>query len=150
MVFLTEQTLRIYRMDPLPASATVDEAPGPGLASIGIVDFQIDTRKLEETATIKNLRRTFSIAFNDLGERLIVSERGGPVSLFDASTGRRLAALGPGVWVDTGSRGSFLSDGSPIVAESAGGNGRVHLFSKEGGEERVLRLGRAGVGQLGA
>jgi hypothetical protein len=149
MVFLTEQTLRIYRMDPLPASATVDEAPGPGLASIGIVDFQIDARKLKETATIENLRRTFSIAFNDLGERLIVSERGGPVSLFDASTGRRLAALGPGGWVDAGSRGTFLSDGRPVVAESAGGNGRVHLFSKEGREERVFDLGRAGAVQFG-
>jgi hypothetical protein len=149
MVFLTEQTLRIYRMDPLPSSATVDEAPGPGLASIGIVDFQIDARKLKETAAIENLRRTFSIAFNDLGERLIVSERGGPVSLFDASTGRRLAALGPGEWVDAGSRGTFLSDGRPIVAESAGGNGRVHLFSKEGREERVFDLGRAGAVQLG-
>src|SRR5439155_8036627 len=68
MVFLTEATLRIYRMDPLPASAAVDEAPGPGLASIGIVDFQIDARKLKETATIENLRRTFSLAFNDRGD----------------------------------------------------------------------------------
>jgi len=149
MVFLTEETLRIYRMDPLPASATVDEAPGPGLASIGVVDFQIAARKLKETAAIENLRRTFSIAFNDRGERLIVSERGGPVSLFDASTGRRLAALGPGGWVDAGSRGAFLADGRPVVAESAGGNGRVHLFSKEGREERVFDLGRAGVVQLG-
>jgi len=149
MVFLTEQTLRIYRMDPLPPSATVDEASGPGLASLGIVDFQIDARKLKETATIENLRRTFSLAFNDPGERLIVSERGGQVSLFDASTGRRLAALGPGGWVDAGSRGSFLSDGRLIVAESAGANGRVHLFTKEGREERVFDLGRAGVVQLG-
>jgi hypothetical protein len=135
-------------MDPLPTAA--DEAPGPGLASIGIVDFQIDARKLKETATIANLRRTFSIAFNDLGERLIILERGGQVSLFDASTGLRLAALGPGGWVDAGSRGAFLSDGRPIVAESAGGNGRVHLFSKEGREERVFDLGRAGVVQLGS
>ena len=148
MVFLTERTLRIYRMDPLPSSATVDEAPGPGLASIGIVDFQIDARKLKETATIENLRRTFSLAFDDFGERLIVWEKGGEVSLFDASTGHRLAALGPGGW-DAGSRGAFLSDGRPIVAESAGGNGRVHLFSKEGREERVFDLGRAGVVQLG-
>jgi hypothetical protein len=149
MVFLTEQTLRIYRMDPLPPGATVDEAPGPGLASIGIVDFQIDARKLKETAIIENLRRTFSIAFNDLGERLIVSERGGQVSLFDASTGRRVAALGSVGWVDAGSRGFFLSDGRPVVAESAGGNGRVHLFSKEGREERVFDLGHAGAVQLG-
>jgi DNA-binding beta-propeller fold protein YncE len=148
MVFLTEQTLRIYGMDPLPPSATIDEAPGPGLASIGIVDFQIDARKLKETATIENLRRTFSLAFNDLGERLIVWEKAGQVSLFDASTGRRLATLGPGGW-DAGSRGAFLSDGRPVLAESAAGNGRVHLFSKEGREERVFDLGRAGVVQLG-
>ncbi len=148
LVFLTEQTLRIYRMDPLPPSATVDEAPGPGLASIGIVDFQIDARKLKETATIENLRRTFSLAFNDLGERLIVWEKGGQVSLFDASTGRRLAALGSGGW-DAGSRGGFLSDGRPIVAESTSGNGRVHLFSKQGREERVFDLGRAGVVRMG-
>jgi hypothetical protein len=149
MVFLTEQTLRIYRMDSLPSSAAADEAPGPGLASIGILDFQIDARKLKETATIENLRRTFSLAFNDLGERLIVWEKGGEVSLFDASTGRRLAALGPWGW-DAGSRGAFLSDRRPIVAESAGGNGRVHLFSKEGREERVFDLGRAGAVQLGS
>ena len=149
MVFLTEQTLRIYRMDPLPPTAAVDEAPGPGLASLGILDFQVDARKLKETARIDNLRRTFGLAFNDLGERLIVLERGGQVSLFDASTGRRLAALGPGEWVNAGSRGAFLSDGRPIVAESAGGNGRVHIFSKEGREERVFDLGRAGVVLLG-
>jgi hypothetical protein len=149
MVFLTEQTLRIYRMDSLPPTAAAEEVPGPGLASIGIVDFQIDAKKMKETATIENLHRTFSIAFNDPGERLIVWERGGQVSLFDASTGLRLAALGPAGWVDAGSRGAFLSDGRPIVAESAGGNGRVHLFSKEGREERVFDLGRAGVVQLG-
>jgi hypothetical protein len=148
MVFLTERTLRISRMDPLPASAAFDEAPGPGLASIGIVDFEIDARKVKETATIANLRRTFSLAFNDLGERLIVWEKGGQVSLFDASTGRRLATLGPGGW-DAGSRGAFLSDGRPIIAESTGGNGRVHLFSKEGREEHVFDLGRVGVVQLG-
>jgi hypothetical protein len=143
IVFLTEQKLRIYRMD--PSSAAGQAAPGP--ASIEIVDFEIDARKLRQTASIEDLRRPFSLAFNDLGERLIVWEKGGQVSLFDASTGRRLAPLGPGGW-DTGTK-AFLSDGRPVVAESAGGNGRVHLFSKEGREERVFDLGRAGRVQLG-
>jgi hypothetical protein len=145
IVFLSEQKLRIYRMGPLGAIAAGDGTSG--LASIGILDFEIDARKLKEAASIENLRRPFSLAFNDLGERLIVWEKGGQVSLFDASTGRRLAPLSPGGW-DAGSR-AFLFDGRPIVSESAGGNGRVHLFSKEGKEERVFDVGRAGLVRLG-
>jgi hypothetical protein len=145
IVFLSEQKLRIYRMGPLGAIAAGDAASG--LASIGIIDFEIDARRLKETASIENVRRPFSIGFNDRGERLIVWEKGGQVSLFDASTGRRLAPLGPGGW-DQGSR-AFLSDGRPIVSESAGGNGRVHLFSKDGQEERVFDVGRAGLVRLG-
>jgi WD40 repeat protein len=145
IVFLSEQKLRIYRMGPLGAIAAGDAASG--LASIGIIDFEIDARRLKETASIENVRRPFSIGFNDRGERLIVWEKWGQVSLFDASTGRRLAPLGPGGW-DQGSR-AFLSDGRPIVSESAGGNGRVHLFSKDGQEERVFDVGRAGLVRLG-
>jgi hypothetical protein len=145
IVFLSEQKLRIYRMGPLPAIAAGDAASG--LASIGIIDFEIDARRLKETASIENVRRPFGIGFNDTGERLILWEKGGQVSLFDASTGRRLAPLGPGGW-DQGSR-AFLSDGRPIVSESTGGNGRVHLFSEEGQEERVFDVGRAGFVRLG-
>jgi hypothetical protein len=145
IVFLSEQRLRIYRMGPFGAIAAGDA--GSGLASIGILDFEIDTRRLKETASIENLRRPFSIGFNDTGERLIVWEKGGQVSLFDVSTGQRLSPLSPGGW-DAGSR-AFLSDGRPIVSESAGGNGRVHLFSKGGQEERVFDVGRAGLVRLG-
>ncbi len=145
IVFLSEQKLRIYRMGPLGAIAAGDAASG--LSSIEILDFEIDARKLKETASIENLRRPFSVGFSDTGERLIVWEKGGQVSLFDASTGRRLAPLGPGGW-DSGSR-AFLSDGRPIVSESAGGSGRVHLFSKDGQEERVFDVGRAGLVRLG-
>lgn len=145
IVFLSEEELRIYRMGPLGAIAAGDAASA--LASIGILDFEIDARRLKETASIENVRRPFSIGFNDRGERLIVWEKGGQVSLFDASTGRRLAPLGMGGW-DTGTK-AFLSDGRPIVSESAGGNGRVHLFSKEGQEERVFDVGPAGLVRLG-
>src|SRR6202162_4523869 len=145
IVFLSEQKLRIYRMGPLGAIAAGEAASA--LASIGILDFEIDARKMKETASIENVRRPFSIGFNDRGERLIVWEKRGQVSLFDASTGRRLAPLGPGGW-DTGTK-AFLSDGRPILSESAGGNGRVHLFSKDGQEERVYDVGRAGLVRLG-
>jgi hypothetical protein len=145
IVFHGEQKLRIYRMGPPGAIAAGDVASG--LASIGIIDFEIDARKLKETASIENVRRPFSIGFNDPGERLILWEKGGQVSLFDASTGRRIATLSPGGW-DRGSR-AFLSDGRPIVAESAGGHGRVHLFSKDGQEERVFDVGPAGLLRLG-
>ena len=145
MVFLTEQKLRLYRIDPVFAS--VGGAEASRLASIDVLDFEIDARKLKETSSIRNVRRPFSIGFNDTSERLILREKGGEVSLFDASTGRRLAPLSPGGW-DAGSR-TFLADGRPIVSESAGGNGRVHLFSKDGKEERVFDVGRAGLVRLG-
>ena len=145
IVFLTEQKLRIYRMYPLFANVGGDAASR--MASIGILDFEIDARKLKETASIENVRRSFSIAFNDPGDRLIVWEEAGEVSLFDTSTGHRQAGLGPGSW-DAVSK-AFLSDGRPIVAESTGGNGRVHLFSKDGREERVFDVGRAGLVRLG-
>jgi hypothetical protein len=144
IVFLSEQKLRIYRMDPVSSSAA---GVFPGPASMEIVDFEIDARRLKPTASIENLRRPFSLAFDNLGERLIVWEKGGQVSLYDASTGRRVAPLGPGGW-DTGAK-AFLSDGRPIVTESAGGNGRVHLFSKDGSKERVFEVGRAGLVRLG-
>ena len=60
IVFLSEQKLRIYRMDPLSSSVAGDRAPGP--ASIGIVDFEIDARKLKQTASIENIRRPFGLA----------------------------------------------------------------------------------------
>jgi hypothetical protein len=145
IVFLSEQKLRIYRMGPLGAIAAGEATSA--LASIGILDFYIDARRLKETASIENVRRPFSIGFNDKEERLILWEKGGRVSLFDASTGRRLAPLSAGGW-DAGSR-AFLSDGRPIVSESAGGNGLVHLFSKDGQEERVFDVGRAGLVRLG-
>lgn len=145
IVFLGEENLRIYRMGPLGAIAAGDASSG--LASIGILDLEIDARRLNETASIENVRRPFSIGFNDTGERLILWEKGGQVSLFEASTGRRLALLSPGGW-DAGSR-AFLSDGRPIVSESVGGNGRVHLFSKDGQEERVFDVGSAGLVRLG-
>jgi hypothetical protein len=145
VVFLTEQKLRIYRIYPLFPPVGTDAAAR--LASIGILDFDIDARKLKETASIENVQRSFSIGFNDAGDRLIVWEKAGEISLFDASTGHRLASLGPGSW-DAGSR-AFLFDGRPIVSEAAGGNARVHLFSKEGREERVFDVGRAGVVRLG-
>jgi hypothetical protein len=142
-VFLSEQKLRIYRMGPLGAIAAGDAERA--LGSIGILDFEIDARRLNETASIENVPRPFSIGFNDLGERLIVRQRGGEVSLFDASTGRLIAPLGIR---DMGTR-AFLSDGRPILSESAGGKGRVHVFSKEGREERVFDVGRAGLIRLG-
>jgi hypothetical protein len=44
---------------------------------------------------------------------------------------------------------AFLFDGRPILSESAGGRGRIHLFSRDGREERVFDVGSAGLVRLG-
>ncbi len=117
-------------------------------ASIEILSFDVSARKVSRTAVIGDFRRPFTLAFDDRRERLIVWEQRGDVSLFDASSGARVASLGESTW-DPGSR-AFLSDGRPVLAEATGGTGRLHLFTADGRPERVFDLGRAGFVRIGA
>lgn len=143
--FLGPNRLRLYRLGPAGQAATGQESR---TASIEVLDLNLSTRRLERTALIEGLRRPFSLAFDDRGERVIAREQAGGVSLFDASSGARIASPGEPGW-DRVSK-AFLSDGRPVIAEATGGNGRVHLFSRDGLPERVFEVGRAGAIRIGA
>jgi len=142
-VFLEDERVRVYRIGPVPAAKTGE----PSSVSIGVLDFDLRARTFRQAGSVESVRRPFSLAFDDRGERLIVWERGGAVFLFDIATGARLAELAREGF-EQGSR-AFLSDGRPILSEAANGIGRVHLFSKEGRPERVFEVGRAGQVRLG-
>jgi len=108
---------------------------------MAIEELEISSRRSKAPIRIEGLRRPFSLGFDDRRRRLLVWQTEGEVSLFDTSSGARLAVLaGPG-WTP-GSR-AFLSDGRPVLAETAGGTGRVHLFAADGRRERDFEVGPA-------
>jgi hypothetical protein len=135
-VFLDLDHLVLYLSGPSSAGLE-DRAP----VAIAIEELEISSRRSKAQIRIEGLRRPFSLGFDDRRRRLIVWQKEGEVALFDTSSGARLALLaGPG-WAP-GSR-AFLSDGRPILAETTGGTGRVHLFAADGRLERDFQVGPA-------
>jgi hypothetical protein len=145
VVFLGKERLRLYRLWPGGPASPLNS---PAFGAIGVLDFDLAARTLREIASIENIRRPYSLAFDDRGERLIALEQEGSVSLFDVSNGWRLATLSSS-GRDVGSKG-FLFDGRPMFSETKGGIGRVHVFERNGGEEKVFEVGPASLVRLGA
>ena len=145
VVFLGKEKLRLYRLWPGGPASPLNS---PAFEAIGVLDFDLAARTLRETASIGNIRRPYSLAFDDRHERLIALEKEGSVSLFDVSNGRRLTTLSSS-GRDVGSKG-FLFDGRPMFSETKGGIGRVHVFDRNGGEEKVFEVGPASLVRLGA
>ena len=142
VAFLGPDRLRLYR---IPSSG---EAPWrEALASIEVFDFEVPGKRLTRTSTIPNIRRPFSLAFDDSRERLIVWERGNSLSLFDVASGRLVAVLANANW--EGVSRAFLYDGRIAVGETSGGVARVHLYSRDGEPEKIFEAGPAGLLRLG-
>src|SRR5262249_11142493 len=83
VAFVRPDRLRLYR---IPSAGL---APGRDpLASIEVFDFDVPGKRLTRISTIANVRRPFSLTFDDDGGRVIAWERGNSLSLFDVASGR--------------------------------------------------------------
>jgi WD40 repeat protein len=142
VAFLGPDRIRLYRI-PSSGDAPWREA----LASIEVFDFEVPGKRLTRTSTIPNIRRPFSVAFDDSRARLVVWERGNSLSLFDAASGRLVAVLANANW--EGASRAFLHDGRIAVGEISGGVARVHLYTRDGESERIFEAGPAGQLRLG-
>jgi hypothetical protein len=136
-VFLDRDHLLLYRSGPVGAPGVEGRTPG----SIAIEELEISSRRSSAAILIEGLSRPFSLGFDDRRRRLIVWQKEGEVSLVDSSSGTRLAVLAGSGWAP-GSR-AFLADGRPVLAETTGGIGRVHLFAADGRPERDFEVGPA-------
>jgi hypothetical protein len=70
------------------------------------------------------------------------------IGLFDETTGRLLANLGPAAWAAEGDPASFLPDGRVAFVDGVGGQDTLRLFDADGHERLAVRVAEKGKAAL--
>jgi hypothetical protein len=139
MVFPAQGLLRLYAEESTERGA-VNEVSRQLL----VYDFDIAARKLTEVGRTETFRGWLVIQRSPEGSRfLVIDPRGRTTTLHEDPSGRRLAILSSG---EKWSRHTvFLADGRIVSTEGNATGTRLHVFSSDGDEQKVIPI-RVGPG----
>jgi len=134
LLFVTPDRLRIY----------LEESPGRGAANevprqLAIYEMDVAGRKLTETGRMGPFAG-FLVLRTDAGasRAIVLDPRGRNLTLHDGRSGRQIALLSSG---EKRSRNAaFLGNGRIVQVESSDTGTRVHIFSSDGEEQRMVPI----------